>query len=104
MNRILSISVNWGFAQPNFESVDRMLDRAGGDWIRFSPCQWFFWTEMDQLVLRGQLFAAIGEQNHILISTLEPTACFGNTQPWVWEWLNNKMKLQLDGRFLGKIK
>lgn len=100
MHRILSISLNWEYRFPEMSTVDDTLNRLGGDWVRFSPYQWFFWTDLSQVKLRDELNASLSVPTHMIVTVLEPIAGFGATHQWIWDWLNAKMKDQLDSKFI----
>lgn len=99
--KLLSVSVLW-LKPPTTEDVAvfDMYSNELGDWIRFSPGQWFVWTNIPVAEVTMRYRAHLpGFQ--LIVSEVTPTAANGAAPDWIWEWLNEKMKLQLHQGFKG---
>ena len=78
--------------EPNFSEL--------GDWIRVSPSQWFLWTDASRETLLAKLRALRVDplNDQLIVTAVQPESAQGTAPQWIWDWLNDKMARQFQGK------
>jgi len=89
--KLFSISVNWLDRRPAVHEVDETLSNLEGDWIRFSPSQWYLFTDLDLPTVARTVRPVVSTECYCVITAIESIAAQGCAPEWLWTWLNSKM-------------
>jgi hypothetical protein len=97
MHRLYCVYFQRASGRPDFLSIDSVMSQFG-DWIRVSPTQWFVWTDRQKALGEALSAARINPTDQFVMVAVQAEAAGGHAPSWIWDWLNDKMTRQFQGR------
>jgi hypothetical protein len=68
-----------------------------GDWIRFSPWQWFVFSSYTKERIGLEVRKGLQPADQVIVTVVQPEYGQGAAAQWIWEWLNDRMQRMLNG-------
>lgn len=95
MPKLYSVSVSPTSMLPvDTTQVEKVLSGLG-DWIRFSPWQWYLLSSEAKEKIGTEVWKKLNPADQIIVLVVQPEYGQGRASNWIWEWLNDRMQKSL---------